>query len=433
MAGARGFPYTARWNNVGASRFRLPRMPVRRPFASMIALGVLAAASSIASHAAAAPLLGSAVTLLDQPPSICNFRLDDPSTSRLTLLDSFHEAAVEHPGSTRQYLSGSWSRWRAQPWRKLAWASSLGVLAPDAADVDPESASRDDGLFTDSESLFGFGTHETEVAGRLLDLSPSPSPSWIQGLFSPAFATTGRTFASNGFDALWSLPPSKPVPNWRCRRRPVRFVRYGAETDAFALVRCDGEVAPQALDRLTFMARVPEAKRPGELLPDEPDPSAGKGEWLPGVRVVNPRLLWALQRVADAFPWRTIYIFSGYRPAPKGAKPGGHHSLHGEARAMDISVSGVPNEGLFAVCRKLDDIGCGFYPNSKFVHVDIRRPGTGHAYWIDISSPGEPSHFVDGWPGVVEGGALSWDAAARDAAATPGASEANCTRRTDGR
>jgi hypothetical protein len=409
-------------------------MPVSRSFTSMIAVGTLAAASSIVSHATAAPLLSSAATLLDQPPRICNFKLDDPSTSRLTLLDSFHEAAVEHPGSSRQYLSGSWNRWRAQPWWKLAWASSLGGLAPDAAtDAETESASRDEALFTDSQSLFGFGTHESDVAGRVLDLSPDPSPSWIHGLFSPAFATTGRTFASNGFDALWSLPPSKPVPNWRCRRRPVRFVRYGAETDAFALMRCDGEVAAQALDRLTFMARVPDAKRPGELLPDEPDPSAGKGEWLPGVRVVNPRLLWALQRVADAFPWRTIYIFSGYRPAPPGAKPGGHHSLHGEARAMDISVSGVPNEGLFNVCRKLDDIGCGFYPNSKFVHVDIRRPGTGHAYWIDISSPGEPSHYVDGWPGVVEGGALAWDAAARDAAAVPGASEANCTRRTDGR
>jgi hypothetical protein len=408
-------------------------MTARRSLTSMIALGVLAAASSIMSSASAAPLLGSPATLLDQPPRLFNFKLDDASTSRLALLESFHESAASHPGDPRQYLSGAWSRWRAQPWWKLAWASSVGGLAPDAeAASDSENASVDDGLFADSERLFGFGTHESDVAGRVLDLSPDPAPSWIHGLFSPAFATTGRTFASNGFDALWSLPPSKPVPNWRCRRRPVRFVRYGAETDAFALVRCDGAVAAQALDRLTFMARVPDAKRPGELLPDEPDPSAGKGEWLPGVRVVNPRLLWALQRIADAFPWRTIYIFSGYRPAPKGAKPSGHHSLHGEARAMDISVSGVPNEALFSICRKLDDIGCGFYPNSKFVHVDIRRPGTGHAYWIDISSPGEPSHYVDGWPGVVEGGALSWDAAGRDAAAKP-ASEANCTRRTDGR
>jgi len=412
-------------------------MPVRRSFASTLALGLglglVAAASSIASTASAAPLLNGSATLLDQPPRLFTFRLDDPSTSRLALLEPFHESVAAHPGAARQYLSGAWSRWRAQPWWKLAWTSALGGLAPEAeADSDGDSASIDDGLFADSERLFGFETPESDSVGRVLDLSPAPAPSWIRSLFSPAFATTGRTFASNGFDALWSLPPSKPVPNWRCRRRPVRFVRYGAETDAFALIRCDGAVASQALDRLTFMARVPEAPRPGELLPDEPDPAAGKGEWLPGVRVVNPRLLWALQRVADAFPWRTIYVFSGYRPAPKGAKPGGHHSLHGEARAMDISVSGVPNEALFSICRKLDDIGCGFYPNSKFVHVDIRRPGTGHAYWIDISSPGEPSHYVDGWPGVVEAGALPWDPAGR-AAAAPAADEANCTRRTDGR
>jgi hypothetical protein len=226
------------------------------------------------------------------------------------------------------------------------------------------------------------------------------------------FASTGATFASNGFDALWSLPPSKPVPNWRCRRRPVRFVRYGGESDAVSLVHCDGTVALQALDRLTLMARVPDAPRPGELLPDEPDPEAvARGEWVTGARLVHPRLLWALQRVADAFPWRTVYVYSGYRPSAvvKGSRSGAHHSMHSEARAMDISVMGIPNAALFQFCRTLDDVGCGFYPNSKFVHVDVRRPGTGHAFWIDASGPGEPSRDVDAWPGVVESGALVWD------------------------
>ncbi len=98
----------------------------------MIALGVLAAASSIASSASAvsaAPVLGAPVTLLDQPPRLFTFKLDDPSTSRLALLESFHESAVEHPGGARQYLSGAWSRWRAQPWWKLAWTSALGGIA----------------------------------------------------------------------------------------------------------------------------------------------------------------------------------------------------------------------------------------------------------------------------------------------------------------
>ena len=69
---------------------------------------------------------------------------------------------------------------------------------------------------------------------------------------------------------------------------------------------------------------------------------------------------------------------------------------------MDILVVGVPNSMLFQVCRTLADVGCGFYPNSKFVHVDVRRPGAGRAFWIDISRPGEPSDYVDSWPGVVE-------------------------------
>jgi hypothetical protein len=70
---------------------------------------------------------------------------------------------------------------------------------------------------------------------------------------------------------------------------------------------------------------------------------------------------------------------------------------------------GVHNADLFRFCRSLDDVGCGFYPNSKFVHVDVRRPGTGHAFWVDISGPGEPAHYVDSWPGVVDKGALVWD------------------------
>src|SRR5262249_41246240 len=143
--------------------------------------------------------------------------------------------------------------------------------------------------------------------------------------------------------------------------------------------------------------------------PDEPDPDAWQhGEWLPSVHLMHPRLLWALQKIADSFPRRVIYVFSGYRPKTT-AKKGSHHSQHGEGRAMDISVVGVPNAELFKFCHTLDDVGCGYYPNSKFVHVDARRPGTGHAFWIDTSAPGEPSVYVDAWPGVIDSGGLAWD------------------------
>jgi hypothetical protein len=93
---------------------------------------------------------------------------------------------------------------------------------------------------------------------------------------------------------------------------------------------------------------------------------------------------------------------------------------------------GVPTAALFQVCQKLADVGCGYYPNNKFVHVDVRRPGSGHPFWIDVSGPGEPSRYVDSWPGVIEGGGLVWDpvgrVAAKAEANAPGA-DASCTTR----
>lgn len=387
---------------------------------------------------AAAPSAPAA--LLDEPPKLVTFRLDDPaalaSTPRLALLDSFRDAAVDPASGTRVYFSGAWGRWRREPWWALRWQGTMLEEPAPAADAAPVTI--DARLFDgDPEgSQFGFAP----PSPRTISIAPEPAPTWltrlepvIGGPLSPVLPTTGATFKSNGFDALWVLPPKKPIPNWRCRRRPVRIGRYGGESDAFPIVRCDGSVAPEAYDRLTILAREATAPRPGELLPDEPDSEAvARGEWTRGVRLVHPRLLWVLQRIADAFPWRPIYIFSGYRHDPewRTSKPGSHHSMHSEARALDILVMGVPNAAVFQVCRQLDDVGCGFYPNNRFVHVDVRRPASGHPYWIDVSAPSEPSRYVDSWPGVVEGGALVWDAAARRAAQqAPLGSEANCTRR----
>jgi hypothetical protein len=59
----------------------------------------------------------------------------------------------------------------------------------------------------------------------------------------------------------------------------------------------------------------------------------------------------------------------------------------------------------------------------------VRRPGSGHPIWIDVSAPGEPSRYVDAWPGVIDGGALVWDAAARRGEPTHPGVEASCIRR----
>lgn len=198
-----------------------------------------------------------------------------------------------------------------------------------------------------------------------------------------------------------SVSTRGPCPRWKAPR-PVSVARYdGSESATLPLLDCDGGIAPDALDVLSVLSRVPGAPRPELPLPLEPASDAGPGEWLPQVKLLEPRLIWVLQKVAEAFPRRTLYIMSGYRQA------GHSSSLHGKGRALDLFVVGVPNEQLFAVCRSLRDVGCGYYPNSKFVHVDVRPYGTKRVLWIDDSGPGMPSHYLDGYPGVLEPG-VAW-------------------------
>lgn len=364
----------------------------------------------LAAAAAAFVLLpanSSRATLIEQPPKLYTFRLDDPSVPRLDLLRSFLDAEVERPGPFRRYVSGRFGQWNDRPWMPLQWRPMRDVS---------------EGQTSGGDEVSHEGEHHDALQGGLpvgffmamgaepLRITPEVPIGWAAMETTdpvPFFATTGSTLKSNGYDSLWA-PKTKPVVDWRCRRRPVRFVRGTGEQDVFALVRCDGSVAPEALDRLSLMMRPPHVDRPDGLLPDEADPEAAThGEWITDVRLAHPRLLWALQRIADAFPWRAIYVYSGYRP---GALVAGtsHHSLHSAARAVDIQVHGVANTQVFEVCRGLDDVGCGFYPNSKFVHVDVRRPGTGHAVWIDASGPGEPPRYVDAWPGVLAKGGFIW-------------------------
>jgi hypothetical protein len=86
-----------------------------------------------------------------------------------------------------------------------------------------------------------------------------------------------------------------------------------------------------------------------------------------------------------------IVIVSGYRPRSAG-------SFHQLARALDFRIEGVKNEALVEFCKTLPDTGCGYYPNSLFVHMDVRNPGAGHVTWIDISGPGESPKYVSQWP-----------------------------------
>lgn len=189
------------------------------------------------------------------------------------------------------------------------------------------------------------------------------------------------------------------APGRRCTSAPISVDRGGLEGQALALLDCHGRPVAGSTEALSVLARPWGAPRPAHLAavkgkkgkPAVKPPFTGKDEIAPGVRLLDKGLLTRVTAIAKRFPNRPISLVSGYRPQSRG-------SQHQVGRALDLRVAGVSNEELVAFCKTLPDTGCGYYPNSSFVHVDVRKPGTGSVTWIDTSGPGEAPHYVGQWP-----------------------------------
>ena len=190
---------------------------------------------------------------------------------------------------------------------------------------------------------------------------------------------------------LITASTAKPSFKPGCVRPAVTFFR-GTEEEAFVLTKCDGSVAPLAVERLSVLARagaVKPSRSAAEL-------AKAKGPVLaPGVHRIDPRLAEDMQRVVDHFAKAgktpNVHLVSGYRPTSEG-------SFHQSGHAIDFRLEGVQNEAIVEFCKTLSDVGCGYYPNSSFVHMDVREAGTGHVSWIDASGPGESPRYVSEWP-----------------------------------
>jgi uncharacterized protein YcbK (DUF882 family) len=103
---------------------------------------------------------------------------------------------------------------------------------------------------------------------------------------------------------------------------------------------------------------------------------------------IDPHLVALVGTVSDHFGSRRLEVISGFRPYTSTQYT--HHSNHNIGHAIDFRVVGVPNEVLRDYCRTLHNVGVGYYPNSTFVHLDVRSsPG----FWIDYSRPGEPPRY----------------------------------------
>jgi LysM repeat protein len=103
---------------------------------------------------------------------------------------------------------------------------------------------------------------------------------------------------------------------------------------------------------------------------------------------IHPLLCYKLKLVAQKFPGKVLTIYSGYRaydPEQYTKK-----SKHNYGRAIDFAVNGVSNVKLMKFCKTLKNVGVGYYPNSYFIHLDVRDTST---FWVDYSHPGQAPKY----------------------------------------
>jgi uncharacterized protein YcbK (DUF882 family) len=104
---------------------------------------------------------------------------------------------------------------------------------------------------------------------------------------------------------------------------------------------------------------------------------------------MDPRLPRLLYQTGKNFYGHRIEVISGYRSPKVARNPKSPHKL---GLACDFRVAGVGNVTLREYLRKaFDHIGVGYYPNSTFVHLDVRKGPS--AFWIDYSGPGENATY----------------------------------------
>jgi uncharacterized protein YcbK (DUF882 family) len=107
---------------------------------------------------------------------------------------------------------------------------------------------------------------------------------------------------------------------------------------------------------------------------------------------MNSRLLHLLFETGRHWPGQRLEVVSGYRHPTVAKNP---RSPHMKGLACDFRVVGVKNTELRDYLRKAyQHIGVGYYPNSSFVHLDVRGSGPS-AFWIDYSGPGENALYSD--------------------------------------
>jgi uncharacterized protein YcbK (DUF882 family) len=106
---------------------------------------------------------------------------------------------------------------------------------------------------------------------------------------------------------------------------------------------------------------------------------------------MNPRLMRLIYQTGRHWPGHRIEVVSGYRHPDVAKNP---RSPHMKGLACDFRVAGVKNTDVRDYLRRtFPKVGVGYYPNSSFVHLDVRKDRS--AFWIDYSGPGDRPMYSD--------------------------------------
>ena len=96
---------------------------------------------------------------------------------------------------------------------------------------------------------------------------------------------------------------------------------------------------------------------------------------------VHPALMERAYRIVREFRVPYLWLVSGYRDTRSTSR-------HSQGRAMDVVAPGVSNAQLARFARRFGFTGVGEYPQSGFVHIDVRARSY---FWVDRSAPGARS------------------------------------------
>ena len=123
---------------------------------------------------------------------------------------------------------------------------------------------------------------------------------------------------------------------------------------------------------------------------------SGRASWRMYDCYVQDRLLWYLYLIGHHFD-SELQVLSGLRANER--KSSRHHNGH----AVDFRVAGVSPKEVWEYCKKTFPlVGIGYYPKSKFVHLDVGRDSH-QAYWVDSSGSGESAQYKSGVSQVQRG------------------------------